>query len=129
MSEKHKIKRIIKSNQAILGIWTSPTGTELCRTLENPYRETLKDSAIPCGTYECVRDNTGKFQFYKVLNVVGRSNIEIHQGNYESDTEGCILVGAAWAIMNNKLAVTSSNTTIAKLKKVLPEKFLLEISE
>lgn len=124
----YTIERHIISNKAILGIWKDEKGFELCRTLENPIRQTIKDSAIPCGTYECVKDNTGKFQFYKVLNVPNRSNIEIHQGNYESDTEGCILIGATWAIMNNKLAVTSSNATLQKLKKVLPPKFMLSIT-
>lgn len=121
------IKRVIISNQAILGIWKDEKGLELCRTLENPYRDTIKDSAIPCGSYECVKDSVGRFKFYKVLNVPDRQNIEIHQGNYESDTEGCILVGESWAIMNNKLSVTSSVKTIEKLKKILPEKFLLKI--
>lgn len=125
----HKLKRSIIANTAILGIWTDPRGLELCRTLENPYRKTTKDSAIPCGTYECEIDNTGKFQFYKVLNVPNRQAIEIHEGNYERDTEGCILVGETWAIMNNQLAITRSVATVEKLKKILPKRFLLEISE
>lgn len=124
---RHKLIRVIVANQAILGIWKEPAGLEICRTLENPFRKTTKDSAIPAGIYKCVKDNTGKFQFYKVLNVPNRSNIEIHQGNYESDTEGCILVGESWAIMNNKLSVTKSVATIEKLKNILPKEFELEI--
>jgi hypothetical protein len=127
MLERHKLERVIISNQAILGIWKAPTGLELCRTLENPFRTVIKDSAIPNGVYTCVKDDTGKFKFYKVLNVPNRKNIEIHQGNYEDDTEGCILVGEAWAIMNNQLAVTRSNSAIERLKSILPEKFELEI--
>jgi hypothetical protein len=127
MLEKHTLKRIIISNKAILGIWIDSEGKEICRTLENPIRETTKDSAIPIGTYECEKDNHGKFQFYKVLNVPNRTAIEIHQGNYEKDTEGCILVGTSWAIMNNELAVTSSVKKMNEMKKILPERFLLEI--
>jgi hypothetical protein len=65
---KITIERKIIANTAILGIMKDEVGFELCRTLENPYRNTTKDSAIPCGIYECVSDNTGKFQFYKILN-------------------------------------------------------------
>jgi len=127
MLEKHRLKREIISNKAILGVWTDPKGKELCRTLENPFRETTKDSAIPYGIYECERDNHGKFQFFKVLNVPNRTAIEGHQGNYERDTDGCILVGAAWAIMKNELAITSSVAKVNEMKKILPQKFLLEI--
>lgn len=129
MSKEYTLNRIIIANTAILGILRDENKFELCRTLENPYRATTKDSAIPCGVYECQKDNTGKFQFYKVLNVPNRSNIEIHQGNYESDTEGCILVGETWSIVNNKLAITKSVATINKLKTILPEKFTLKIIE
>jgi hypothetical protein len=124
---RHKLIRVIVANQAILGVWKDPADLELCRTLENPFRKTTKDSAIPSGIYKCVKDNTGKFQFYKVLNVPNRSNIEIHQGNYESDTEGCILVGESWSIINNKLAVTKSMAAIQKLRNILPSEFELEI--
>lgn len=127
--QKIKLKRIIIANTAILGKAFDESGKEIARTLENPHRDTAKDSAIPCGSYQCEKDNTGKFQFYKVLNVPGRQNIEIHQGNYERDTEGCILFGDSWAIMNEELAVTNSVKTIEKLKKVLPEKFILEICQ
>jgi len=123
----YQLKREIISNKAILGIFSDPNGKELCRTLENPMRETTKDSAIPLGTYECVKDNTGKFQFYKVLNVPGRQNIEIHQGNLEAHTEGCILFGSTWGFLNNQLAVTASVPTINRLSKILPQRFLLKI--
>lgn len=123
-----ELKRIIVANTAILGVIYDEKGLELCRTLENPFRSTTKDSAIPAGSYECARDNTGKFQFYKVLNVPNRQNIEIHQGNRERDTEGCILVGESWGFLDNELAVLSSNKTITKLKKILPQKFILRIS-
>jgi hypothetical protein len=127
--QKFKVKRFIIANTAILGKFFNEAGMKLAYVLENPYRNTPKDSAIPCGTYQCEKDTTGKFQFYKVLNVPGRANIEIHQGNYERDTEGCILLGGSWAILNDELAISNSVKTLERLKKILPEKFLLEISE
>lgn len=127
--EKFKVKRVIIANTAILGKFLDNADRLLAVSLENPHRKVSKDAAIPCGNYQCEKDDTGKFQFYKVLNVPGRSNIEIHQGNFEADTEGCILLGESWAIMKGQLAITNSVKTLAKLKLILPEKFLLEILE
>lgn len=124
--KKFLVKREIVSNKAILGILLDET-KELARSLENPYRNTKKDSAIPLGIYKCKRDYTGKFQYWKVLDVPGRENIEIHPGNTEKDTEGCILLGEKWDIMNNELAIINSKATLEKLKSILPEEFELEI--
>ena len=125
---KYTLSRDIISNKAILG--TLLDGDKiLARTLENPHRNSLKDSAIPAGKYKCVKDNTGKFQYWRLLNVKGRENIELHNGNFESDTEGCILFGKEWAIMKDQLAVTSSKETMTMLQKILPSEFELEIIE
>ena len=46
-------------------------------------------SCIPQALYHCMFER-GK---YHVLNVPGRSGIEIHSGNTTRDTKGCILLG------------------------------------
>lgn len=121
------LKREIISNKAILGILYKE-GKEIARTLENPDLGNMpKISCIPTGTYKCVKDNTGKFQWWKVLNVKGRRDVEIHQGNTTKDTEGCIIIGQLWGFYQGRLAVLNSVKTLEKLIPILGEEFKLTI--
>jgi hypothetical protein len=52
-----------------------------------------QEVVIPKGKYPLGADFTGIHQIAKVLNVPNRSNIEIHAGNYLSETSGCLLLG------------------------------------
>lgn len=55
------------------------------------------ETAIPRGRYRVVLAHSERFQRITphVLDVPGFTSIEIHPGNTEKDTEGCILVGEA----------------------------------
>jgi len=71
-------------------------GVHQCFTLELSARkqEGVKN-CIPCGRYEVVMQWSARFQMNTphLLNVPGRTFIEIHPGNKPADTEGCILLG------------------------------------
>jgi len=62
-----------------------------CSTLERT------DVAIPAGFYPVTLTMSPRFGEVLPLigNVVGRTGIRIHAGNYPRDTAGCILVGVA----------------------------------
>lgn len=66
-----------------------------CDTLELLYRSNQRRvSSIPIGVYNVVLHNSPKFgKCYLIQNVINRSNILIHTGNYSKDTKGCVLVG------------------------------------
>lgn len=81
-----KITRISREKDGIFGVLTVG-GVIIGITLEH------NEKAIPADTYFCERDKTGKQQYWKLVDVEGRSNIEIHAGNIMDDTEGCILIG------------------------------------
>lgn len=86
-------------------------GAFFCHTLEPP--RSAAHPCIPCGTYPVVMYPSARFKGMRplVCNVPHRSGILIHEGNYPSDTSGCILVG-----MNTKVgAVLSSRSTLAQL--------------
>lgn len=103
-------------------------GNEICKTLENPWRDNKENiSCIPEGKYKCVKDNTGKYKYWKVLNVPNRSLIEIHNGNFQDETEGCILVGRDHAFFNKEWIINFSLTTLKELKVILGDKFELII--
>jgi hypothetical protein len=64
-------------------------------TLELPIKNGLPGSAIPGGTYSVVTYPSPHFDRLMPLieGIPGRSDIEIHFGNYESETRGCVLLG------------------------------------
>ena len=54
----------------------------------------LKDCRIPDGTYDVQPYSGTKYKdVWHVQNVPGRTAILIHWGNFERNTEGCILLG------------------------------------
>jgi hypothetical protein len=67
-----------------------------CVTLEHAYLvQGNWMPKIPVGEYECARRLSPRFNFevFEVLNVPNCTYIEIHPGNYNADSEGCILLG------------------------------------
>ena len=82
------INRIITNNQAIIG-HMELDNQFVCYTLEHP------ELHIPEGTYPILLQESPRFEMLTphLQNVPGRTFIEIHPGNTEKDTEGCILVG------------------------------------
>ena len=64
-------------------------------TLELPKVDGKPGSCIPTGRFQVIITFSPKFQrdMPLLLGIPDRSNIRIHWGNEEKDTEGCILVG------------------------------------
>jgi len=58
---------------------------------------TIENTAliIPAGVFPVTLDYSLKFQMLipRLHEVPGRTDIEIHHGNYDTDTRGCIVVG------------------------------------
>jgi len=99
-------------------------GTFSCDTLERPWLANQRNiSCIPKGTYQCkwaFKGNSLAFHFL-VQNVPNRSGIFIHQGNYVTDSEGCILLGRGWGDVNHdgEQDVLSSRVTLASFEQLL----------
>jgi hypothetical protein len=103
----------------------SINGTFQCYTLERPPSDPIF-RAIPPGTYSVERYFSSHFNriMPHIVNVPGRTGIEIHYGNYPSDTEGCVLVGetramdfvgesdVAWGKLDGILAATREEVII-----------------
>lgn len=73
----------------------SDAGTEICHTLELPWRNNLSGiSAIPTGIYPSWACDGGRLGWRLAMDCVdGRTAIRVHIGNRPSEIQGCILVG------------------------------------
>ena len=75
-----------------VGVLTLPDGQEH-PTLERPWLDNQPNiSCIPAGHYKFTRDTHGRFQWFRVLDVPNRTDIEFHTGTKPEHSEGCILV-------------------------------------
>lgn len=85
---------------------------------------------IPPGTYQVEWEPTGRFKGYVLRDVPGFEAVEIHVGNIEEDTHGCILPGMRRGILNGKEAVLDSHLALARFEQHLGwQEFELVIEE
>lgn len=92
------------SDQHTLGIFAEDDGTYICETLELPWRDNAHMiSCIPLGvftvSYAWSPAHQRKLWHIAVPN---RDTIEIHIGNTELDTDGCVLVGTSRGVVQRK---------------------------
>jgi hypothetical protein len=133
----YKLRRIKQDSVATLGKMFDESHQFLCATLESPWRANFSDnpktkqnesSCIPEGKYLCRKFHGVKFQdVWELLDVPGRKNILIHQGNFPSNTHGCILVGKKHTYYQGFPIVNDSENALKTLRKILPDIFWLEI--
>ena len=113
----------LPDNSATLGKWTMSGVT--CYTMENPWKgNKVGESCIPEGVYRMAlrespiveRTSGGEYkEGWEILDVPGRSLIMVHPGNWEDDTQGCILPGKAFFWDGNGPMVTHSRNTFSKI--------------
>lgn len=87
----------------IFGQLRSEDGESLYYSLEHAYdsQNGIGSYApkVPAGTYLCIKGrhqlehSPAPFTAFELQNVPGHTNILIHVGNYNDDSEGCILLG------------------------------------
>jgi hypothetical protein len=95
---------------------------------------TVCTNCIPEGKYRVTKIySPTKGKCFQVHDVVGRTAILIHKGNFATgkkvDTQGCILVGSRLEDVNQdgNLDVVESTVTLTKLLDLLPDEFYLTI--
>ena len=84
-------------------------------TLELSYNNNKRGkSCITPGLYVVNRKMSYRHgSCFELHNVLGRDNILIHKGNFNSDTKGCILVGNGFKDINQDFQVDVLNSKIA----------------
>lgn len=100
-----------------------------CETLEHAYADGPNFvPKIPLGTYKCVRRLSPKFGYYLFLvtGVPEHDFIEIHIGNKNEDSDGCILLAEGregGEVLNSKIAFDSFINFLTEINE-----FTLEVS-
>jgi hypothetical protein len=86
-------------------------------TLERPWKDNTQNiSSIPAGTYDAsLRYDHDDHWRIELQGVPGRDHVQIHVGNFVSDTIGCILVGKK--LGSDLCSVQQSKEAYAELKK------------
>jgi hypothetical protein len=85
---------------------------------------------IPVGTYTCEIYTAGAhpYHVFQVMNVPGHSYIEIHIGNWASDTKGCILLGLWFGFIGKNLGISGSKMAFENfMRNQGEESFRLEV--
>ena len=105
-------------------------GNILCVTCELPWLNNVPQiSCIPTGAYSCIPHNSSTHpNTWEITEVPNRSEILLHNGNIDTQSKGCIVVGEYMGELNGKPAVLNSVATLDKLRGILPDNFQLIIS-
>ena len=88
-------------------------------------------SCIPQGLYRCRKASSNKYgECVEVRDVIDRTLIRIHWGNFTRDIKGCIAVGNGFTDIDRDgiIDVPNSKATFKKLMGVLPDEFKLKIA-
>jgi hypothetical protein len=82
-------------------------------TLERPWLDNRPMvSCVPPGQYHIKLTDTGHHgRCYMLQDVPGREAVLIHKGNFQSDSEGCILLGSKWCYLGSRRGVAESSIT------------------
>jgi hypothetical protein len=129
MEQRLELQRIYEDDRTI---GRYQWGNKKWCCLELPDRNNEQDeSCISPGLYECEKyqSSTFKRECIRVLNVVGRTGICIHPGNYTTQILGCQLPGLYFKDIDGDgtLDVARSGDALDEMLAVLPDKFLLHI--
>lgn len=89
-----------------------------CKTLELPWKDDKKNvSCIPAGKYKAFLRTDHKIWRVELTGTGNRTHIQIHNGNYPSQIDGCILVGTTAgedAVYNSQVALKAVISAIVK---------------
>lgn len=120
MTQHIHITRVPQHNQT-LGVFYLDE-VKFC-TLEPAWRDNQQNiSCIPDGTYLLTHHNSPTYgKCLKLHSVDGRTDILMHYGNFNTNTQGCILVGDGFKDINKDgtVDITNSRATCLLLFSML----------
>lgn len=123
------LNRFKSDENGTFGTLMDDMSHQLCFTIELPWCDNhTMVSCIPEGIYQVEAFQSPKHgDIWKLMNVPGRTTIEIHPANDIDDLLGCIGVGDGLGTVSGLPAVLNSQKTFMRLKNELPDSFELTI--
>lgn len=118
-----KLKRLSFKDDGVSGHLFDSDGTLIACTIEHAYEDTDGNlyAKIPTGTFSCQRglhrlhNMADAFETFEITGVEGHTNLLFHWGNYNCDSEGCLLLGNSFSkTPGGKLMITQSRNAFAK---------------
>jgi hypothetical protein len=103
-----------------------------CVTLEPYNRHNEKGkSCIPAGQYVALPYNSPRFgPIYLLVDTANREMIELHAGNSDNDTRGCILLAQHYGKLWGDYAVLNSGSTFKRFLEIMNgDKLFLTIAD
>ncbi len=116
------LKRIEKRDDGIFSELYNDSGDLLAKTLEHSYNGEPK---LYNGTFTCVRGMhqlhgmTQPFETFEITGVTGHTGILFHVGNWNQDSDGCVLLGSEIEPSDRGQMVIASRITFNKFMQGL----------
>lgn len=111
-----RLKRLEATDHGVFGHLSIDDNSFECVTLER------HDIDIPVGNYIITLYVSPEHGLVPLLHdVPGRSSIEMHEGNFEMNSKGCILVGRNRMLIDGKDGISQSRDTIKLLAQQILE--------
>lgn len=114
------LRRTDFREDGVFGVLLDEKGKQIAVTLEHACDSGLGNGSyapkLPPGKYECKRGihklhNNIPFETFEVLDVPGHKGILLHVGNYNKDSDGCILLGRGYG--GDPRMISNSRMTFA----------------
>ena len=112
-----KLVRTTFNDDGICGTLYNDEGDQIAVTMEHAYNKLPK---LPAGTYRCQRglhslhSRPDPFETFEVMDVPNHTGILFHPGNWQGDSNGCILLGRVCTGSEQGAMVTNSRATFNK---------------
>jgi hypothetical protein len=120
-----KLERVQRRSDGIFSHLLDDKDNIIAYTLEHAYEQDGQYSPkIPNGEFKCVRGQhrlhgmTEDFTTFEITGIEGHSNLLFHWGNYNKDSEGCVLVGDAIIDSSGSEMITHSRATFEKFMEL-----------
>jgi len=115
-----ELKRICQTQEVTTGVLCI-SSTPLVLTLERPWKDNQPNvSCIPEGKYICKRVHSPHFgETFEVMDVVDRTHILFHKGNYVEDSKGCIILGSTFEVRKGVSFVATSKMAFDRFMELL----------
>jgi hypothetical protein len=132
-----KLERMKYLKEGVFGHILDESGNQIAVTLEHSYvNGTTITAKVAPGTYTCLRHTPNRlpyetFELQNVPDFQGKpvTGILLHIGNYNSDSDGCILLGTDIAYATSPVMIDNSKIAFEKFMELQAgvNSFTLEI--